>query len=489
MNTVTNKFIVLFALLWYSATAFFSIGYFHPDEHYQIIEFSQVIDREIDVASLPWEFRDKIRPSVQPTLCNLIFKACDTIYIDSHYTKTFVLRLLTGIFAVFVISFFFEASKNLVKEQYRTWYLIISYFLWFLPFLNVRFSSETWAGLFLLLSVSLVLQRRTSLISFLLIGIILGLVFEFRFQAGIASAGLILWLIWVQKEHLKHILMIGIGGLMAIMACTLLDFWFYDAWVFTPLQYMMAFANEAAKFDESPWFEYFKYILGYSFWPFGVLILASYLVLIFRNPKSLFIWISLPFLLVHSCIGHKELRFLFPLINFIPIVCFLAFQEAKEFKPNKSFTSILKVSGYLLLFINGIAIVVASLKPADIGRMSITKQIFDLKPTKPINLIAFEGSNPFDPYNFLVANFYMVQDISFRNLNQLNDLDSTWIDNEKQTFLVLKTKDAIKDETQKLLNHLRFKKLGQSVPEPFMPLLKLYGHFPEKEVLIVYGIE
>ena len=36
--------ILLAAFIWYAFTAYFSMGYYHADEHYQIIEFAGSID-------------------------------------------------------------------------------------------------------------------------------------------------------------------------------------------------------------------------------------------------------------------------------------------------------------------------------------------------------------------------------------------------------------------------------------------------------------
>lgn len=78
----------------------------------------------------------------------------------------------------------------------------------------MRFSSEAWSGLCLLVAVGLIQRSKlnASRLSLLGIGVVWGLSFEFRFQTGLAVAGLILWLILVRKSSLRDLSWIGLGG-------------------------------------------------------------------------------------------------------------------------------------------------------------------------------------------------------------------------------------------------------------------------------------
>ena len=44
--------------------------------------------------------------------------------------------------------------------------------------------------------------------------------------------------------------------------------------------------------------------------------------------RNVLVWIMVPFVLVHSVIGHKELRFLYPLIYLLPAIGVLAVDGA-----------------------------------------------------------------------------------------------------------------------------------------------------------------
>src|SRR3954466_14998143 len=97
MEMKFERIILLMAMLWYSMTAYFSVGYYHPDEHYQIIEFAGILDGTNTAQDLAWEYKAQIRPSLQPIICYSIFKICDFFNITNSYDKGFVLRLITGL--------------------------------------------------------------------------------------------------------------------------------------------------------------------------------------------------------------------------------------------------------------------------------------------------------------------------------------------------------------------------------------------------------
>src|SRR5690606_24752862 len=95
-----------------------------------------------------------IRPALQPTICYVVFSALHFFQIDDPYSQTFILRLLTMFLALFVIRFFIKTMLPKINENFQKIFIVLSYFIWFLPFINIRFSSETWSGLLFLLAFS-----------------------------------------------------------------------------------------------------------------------------------------------------------------------------------------------------------------------------------------------------------------------------------------------------------------------------------------------
>jgi phosphatidylinositol glycan class B len=77
------------------------------------------------------------------------------------------------------------------------------------------------------------------------------------------------------------------------------------------------FQGKAASFGVEPW--YF-YISVASLLPYGPFYIAATFISIKYKLKNPVIWLVILYVLVHSLIGHKELRFLVPILCFMPLV-------------------------------------------------------------------------------------------------------------------------------------------------------------------------
>lgn len=61
-----QKNIKIAAFITFMITAFFSVGHLQSDEHFQVLKFAQYKLGKISANDLPWEFGEKMRPSIQP---------------------------------------------------------------------------------------------------------------------------------------------------------------------------------------------------------------------------------------------------------------------------------------------------------------------------------------------------------------------------------------------------------------------------------------
>src|SRR5580658_10298491 len=85
-------------------SAWFSMGVYHADEHYQVLEFcSYKLGHQVaNSYSLPWEFYDKIRASLLPDVGFVIGKILDWVGLYNPFTLVFLLHLITGISGWFI---------------------------------------------------------------------------------------------------------------------------------------------------------------------------------------------------------------------------------------------------------------------------------------------------------------------------------------------------------------------------------------------------
>ncbi len=196
-----ERYFFLTALVVYIVVAWFSTGFYHGDEHYQLIEFAAYKMGNVSPDELAWEFDARVRPALQPFIAFIVIKLLQSISIADPYMQAFVLRLLTALLALFSIRFFTRTCNFMVNPRYHKAYLLLSYFLWFLPFVNVRFSSETWSGIMLLNALSLVISINVRSSRMYLIGGLLGLSFLFRYQNAFLALGLCLWLVFIEMKR------------------------------------------------------------------------------------------------------------------------------------------------------------------------------------------------------------------------------------------------------------------------------------------------
>ena len=59
-----ERYFFLTALVVYIVAAWFSTGFYHGDEHYQLIEFAAYKMGTVSPEGLAWEFTARVRPAL-----------------------------------------------------------------------------------------------------------------------------------------------------------------------------------------------------------------------------------------------------------------------------------------------------------------------------------------------------------------------------------------------------------------------------------------
>ncbi|HZV70375.1 MAG TPA: hypothetical protein VFG10_12555 [Saprospiraceae bacterium] len=325
MSSIFNspyKFIYLSGLIVFLIAAFFSEGYLHPDEHFQILEFANYKLGFSPGEDLPWEFQAQIRPALQPFLAMGVIRTLMFIHIDNPFTWAVILRLLTALFSWFVISrMSFYMTREITDEYTKKMFLFICFFLWFIPAISVRFSSENYGGLTFLLALYSILNglddtRKKKIINLVFGGLLLGFSFYFRFQMAFAILGLGIWLIFMKKLKWFDLGLIIFSGIISVFISTIVDYFFYEKWLCTPWNYFKEniIADRASDFGVSPWWNYFKLFFETAFPPMSVVLLIFFFIGLFKKSKHVLTWCIIPFIIGHMMVGHKEMRFMFPMV-------------------------------------------------------------------------------------------------------------------------------------------------------------------------------
>lgn len=492
-NRLIFIIVLSLAAIIYITTAYNSHGFYHGDEHYQIIEFAGLKLGTHTPNDLAWEFKEGIRPAIQPTICFVVFKFLNNVEITNPYTQVLVLRLVSITLALLIISFFVKhTEKRFETKKQKTIYYLVSYLLWFIPFLSTRFSSETWSGLFFLLALGVFLCKIKDKHKYFLSGLALGFSFSCRFQIIFAIAGFGLWLLIIHKANILSLVRLGCSFIFVVLIGLLIDSWFYGELIFTPLNYFYKNIVEdvASKFGTSTWYYYLLKLLSYPTYFIGIPLTVSLVVVLILNPRNLFIWCFIPFFIIHSIVPHKEERFIFPMVYLFPVIMVTAYKKVLKLLKNKIIIRILNYClAIIFIIINAIGLTAMSQKAAGIGRMEISKYIHDNYGNQPVNLIYTIWSNPYDPWHKIVVRFYIEKDMTRTYIHNLCDLtDSTFLP-DRVNLLVFRNEDLWDLECKDIFKKFNLHEKKQAVPEWIEKLNGIYKGFNNKNIIHLYSDE
>ncbi|MFD2872769.1 hypothetical protein ACFS5N_09835 [Mucilaginibacter ximonensis] len=456
----TRKAILLAAFFIYTISAVFNNGFYYYDEHYQLIEFAELKSGENKPSDLAWEYKAKIRPAIQPLIAYLFLSVAKAFNVTDPYVSMMGLRFLTAILAVLIISYFIKQTDFLIKPDFKIWYNLLSYFLWFLPFINARFSSESYAGLTFILGLAILLSNLKY--KFILTGALLGLSFLFRFQTAFMSLGLILWIIFIYQSRLSNICKLLLGGIAVLTLGFVIDYWYYGQLTATFVNYYIAnVVNDVASgYGRSPWYFYLTESTGAATIPLGLLIWVCLCIQLIVNNRNFISWVLLPFLIVHLIVPHKELRFLFPIVNFIPLTMVLSLQTLGGFSLFKTTFKWSALVSVMLIFENCVALLMIMLSPADDeGRANITQKIHNDYSNRKVVLLTTKGANPYQPIP-IKQHFYFDKNVDDQPLNLFTPIQ---FDNNVKTLVVIQA-DQISYYTF-LFEPYKLNKLETGIPD------------------------
>jgi GPI mannosyltransferase 3 len=397
---VRRNQILAFGLTAHLLAAFFSVGYHQCDELFQVYEFAGYKLGLNNPSELPWEFGERMRSGLQPFIVYVFTKGLNIVSIQNPFTISFVLRSIQSLLSFMVTLLFIRVvEKEIRSPKLQLWLYSASLLAWCMPYFHVRFSSENFSATLFLWALALLLKNLSESPkqkTFLLTGFLFGLSFVCRFQICFMIAGLFAWLIFIKKVQLRFIIAAFSGILIALILGLIIDKWFYGIWVLSWWNYidLNLFHDKASFFGRQPFYYYFSEALIQMIPPFSLFIIVSLIAFWIRFKSHVITWITLPFILLHFFVSHKELRFLFPVLYFLPFMVVFYLQSLEKvdnkvlrFLRHKSFIR-------LALLVNTVALVAFVFRPADNVSPAL-KKIYDLAQEKKVLLI-YENKNPYN---------------------------------------------------------------------------------------------
>jgi len=375
MNSLPKHWLIA-AILIHLLVAWFSVGHYHDDEYAQILNFAtSKIGMDMQ-SELMWEFEAGVRSGFQPFIAFVLSKATALIGIDSPFILAFIYRLISAIISLAATVVLIKAiAKDINSNNAFKWTVFFLLFSWILLFLNVRFSSEGWATSFFILGLGLfLLPSPASIQRYLMIGFFLGLAFLARYQVGFMLFGLGLWMLCIHRIHYISLFYILIAGLFTLLLGAGFDWWLYDEPIISSWQYfkwhydgLTSSSGGISTAVYEPWWFYIQYSALQLIPPITLLLPIVVIGFWLFFPFHSITWLTIPFVFFHTYFGHKEMRYLFPLLPFAPVMFALLCIHLNQrfslmnFKFIKYFWySILGVS----LFVNFILVILTLSLPA-----------------------------------------------------------------------------------------------------------------------------
>lgn len=328
---------LLLALLLHVIAAVFSAGWYHTDEHFQILEFLNFKLGLTPASALPIEFGQMIRPWFQSTFYLALLQPLIALGDQNPLHWVLVIRLFSAIVGwLSLVGLALLADRWIVNLKLRHIAWLLCATLYFLPAFHARHSSENLSGSVFYIAFSLLflgeerlfklpqakLPQYRKLLGALGLGLLFGASFELRYQVGFLVAGVYTYWLFFRKDQFATLVAMFTGTLLMVGLGSVIDHWGYGAWTFAPWNYFHynLILGHVADVDTHPAWDFFRSSFTETFPPLGTALLIAAVLTWISKPLHPITWGTFPLFLIHTIIGHKELRFLFPIAHAAPLL-------------------------------------------------------------------------------------------------------------------------------------------------------------------------
>lgn len=428
-----NKLWYRLGLAVFIITAIFSIGYHNHDEHFQVLEFANYKMGFSAADDLPWEFTARIRPGIQPFIVWCLGSVLQSVNMYNPFLLAMLLRLAMAVLYWWAIV---KLVKQLLPDfnhnRSKVLWVACAFLLWFVPYTSIRFSAEGFSGMLFCFAASILLKDNSPTsrryLHLLIAGLILGFAWFARVQLGFALVGVAVWIMFISKWAFRYQALLLASFIIATGICVAIDYWLYYEWVFTPYNYFEVnlLQNKASEFGTSPWWGYFELFIMNGVPPLSIVLLLLFFRGVWKKPSHLFTLSCLTFFIGHFFIGHKEMRFLFPLaVPFIYLACIGV--DSWINLPQRRITSI----GFkVLVFMNIGLLVYRAFTPAQ-DTIKYQEYMYRQAGNGATTLLCI-GENPYQAVT-LNMNFYRHKNLDVQQIDNMDALLNMNI--KEQAFL------------------------------------------------------
>ncbi|GAB3885047.1 glycosyltransferase family protein [Spirosoma agri] len=315
------RWLLLISLVIQLVFCITQVGFLHPDQHFQLIEFSSWQLGEPSGATGVWELKSHIRPTVQVYFFSGFIQICRFFHLYDAYAQLVVLRLIFGVLGFVVFNaigiHYFKSDRRLLVLV-----LLLINLSWSLPYVRTLFSSEIASSIVFFGAVLLYELKKEKFLYVVLVGFLFSLAFYCRFQIAFSIMGFGVWMLLIERKYAR-LLPLAIGFAVGIGINLVLDYNFYHQLVITPYDYYRVniVEGKAAEFGTSSFIWYILMLtLVVGAPPFSLFLFYYSLKGAIKEYRQPIVFAVVFFVLGHCLVAHKEERFLFPIVLVMPII-------------------------------------------------------------------------------------------------------------------------------------------------------------------------
>lgn len=451
INIINKNYLIVFiflSIILHLISSYYSVGFYSDDEHFQILEISAYLLGINEIAIndptgyyWEWEENTRMRPWFQPFIFYKIINVLILLGLNDPFIWVFILRFISSILGFVSILYLFFTFKDHFFKQNKIFNYFLFFTFWFYPFLHSRTSSENLSISLFLISFCILFQIlidkkiKYNFFIFVIASFLMGISMVAKFTTVFHALPFFLW-IFLFKFNYKILFNFSFCIFIALFLGLYIDYINWGSFKNTYYQFyhhnLSGVTGAMKTFGVDPWYYYLIEIIKQLAPMLSLFFLSGLILFWYKNLKNVLTWVTLIAFIIFSLIGHKEIRYIFPIYIFAPffIAYFLSFIKYKK---------ILILIKYIIILSNLIFLIITIFFAAN-AKVGIYNFLNKNKiENTPIYYI---GENPYQVNNmepFFYTKF--LPEINKFNKDKINNNNFIILTNNYESF-----KDQIKLE-------------------------------------------
>ncbi len=422
---------IIIGAILHIISAYFTIGFYSDDEHFQILEITAYLLGINNIAiedttGYYWEWREHIRmrPWLQPYIYFKFISSLQYLSINDPFIWTLLIRIVSSLFGFLSIIYLYFTLKEKFFNKNFKFNTFIFFSFWFYPFLHSRTSSENLGITLFIISFCLIYKLIItkdlyfSYIKLFTACFLFGISMVIKFTLVFTTIPIFIWII-IFRFKISLILIFSSIIFICLAIGIMLDSFFWGYFTNTYYQfYKFNLSEEMGRLNDfgvEPWYFYIIEISKQLAPLLSITFLLGLFVYWLKNKFDVISWLTFTTILAFSLIGHKEIRYIFPVYIFAPLFISFFFNILQ----NGYLINSLKV---IVIFSNIIFLVLTLFVPPN-TKVGVYKFVYENIGYKE-NLY-FLGENPYQINN--MEPYFYTKFLTPIKAYQNKDINKYWI--------------------------------------------------------------